>query len=464
MREKEEFGGLQKKRALSTAQIIALGFFGAILAGSFVLCLPVCSAEGTWTPYVDALFTSASSVCVTGLTVMNTATDWSLFGQIVILLLIQCGGLGIITFVTFLMMLIGHKVTLSDRLLIEDAFNLNTLRGLIRFLKKVLLGTFVIEGIGAVCYMLVFVPEYGAIGIWYAVFHAVSAFCNAGMDIIGSNSMMNYVTHPWMNLVTMVLTIMGGIGFVVWWDVLKVMREIRNGDVARSFFFGRLKLHTKLVLCTTAVLILGGAILILAFEYSNPETLGGLSFGNKIMAAFFQSVTFRTTGFVTVSQSGLQDGTVLLGTVLRMIGGSPVGTASGIKTTTIAVAFFTIVATIRGREHVTVFGRTIPERTCRKAVSVVLVFASLLLVMIMLMSVIEPGSMKDVAFETVGALSTVGISRGYTHHLSLAGRLIIILCMYIGRVGPISMALAFGFNQRKVNSRIRYPEEDITIG
>lgn len=464
MKKKEASGDLKKKHSLSTAQIIALGFFLAILVGSFILCLPVCSAQGTWTPYLDALFTSASSVCVTGLTVLNTATDWSVFGQIVILVLIQCGGLGIITFVTFLMMLIGRKVTLSDRLLIEDAFNLNTLRGLVRFLKKVLLGTFIIEGIGAICYMLVFVPEYGLIGIWYAVFHAVSAFCNAGLDIVGSNSMMNYVTHPWMNLVTMLLTIIGGIGFVVWWDVLKVVREIRSGDVARGFFFHRLKLHTKLVLCTTAVLILGGALFVFAFEYANPETLGKLPFGSKIMAALFQSVTFRTTGFVTIPQSELQDGTLLLGTVLMMIGGSPVGTASGIKTTTIAIAFFTIVATIRGRERVTVFKRTIPEQTTRKAVSVVLIFATLLLAMVVLMSVVEPGSLKDVAFETVGALSTVGLSRGYTEQLSVLGRVLIILCMYIGRVGPISMALAFDFKQKKENNRIRYPEEDITIG
>lgn len=464
MREKEESGGLQKKRALSTAQIIALGFFLAILVGSLLLCLPVCSARGAWTPYVDALFTSASSVCVTGLTVMNTATEWSFFGQVVILMLIQCGGLGIITFVTFLMLLIGHKVTLSDRLLIEDAFNLNTLRGLVRFLKKVLLGTLLIEGLGAICYMFVFVPEYGIVGIWYAVFHAVSAFCNAGLDVIGSNSMMDYVTHPWMNLVTMLLTIIGGIGFVVWWDVQKVIREIRNGDVASRFFFRRLKLHTKLVICTTVVLILGGAWFVFVFEYSNPETLGKLSPGNKIMAALFQSVTFRTTGFVTIPQSELQDGTILLGTVLMMIGGSPVGTASGIKTTTVAIAFFTIIATIRGRERVTVFKRTIPERTSRKAVSVVVVFSSLLLVMIMLMSVIEPGSLKDVAFETVGALSTVGLSRGYTEQLSQLGRILIIICMYIGRVGPISMAIAFDFKRKKENNRIRYPEEDITIG
>ncbi len=464
MSPKKERLDLKKKRELSTAQIIALGFLIAILAGSVILCLPICSAQGTWTPYIDALFTSASSVCVTGMTVLNTATYWSLFGQVVILLLIQCGGLGIITFVTFIMVLVGRKVSLSDRLLLEDAFNLNTLRGLLRFLKKVLKGTLLIEGIGALCYMLIFVPEYGMKGIWYAVFHSVSAFCNAGMDILTNRTMMDYVTHPWMNLVTMVLTIIGGIGFIVWWDVLRVIKEIRNADVAPQFFFRRMKLHTKLVLCTTAVLIVGGAVLILAFEYSNPDTLGALSFGEKLMAAFFQSVTYRTTGFVTIPQGALRDGTILIGSVLMLIGGSPVGTASGIKTTTVAIAFLTIVATVRGKERVTVFNRTIPERTSRKAVSVVLIFCSILLFMIILMSVIEPGNLKDVAFETVGAFSTVGISSGYTGSLSMAGRIVILICMYIGRVGPISMALAFDFKKDKRKYQIRYPEEDITIG
>ncbi len=453
-----------KKYKLSTAQIIALGFLVTIFIGSLLLCLPVCSSDGTWTPYVDALFTSTTSVCVTGLVVVDTYAHWSLFGQILILFLIQCGGLGIITLSTFIMVLIGRKVSLKDRLLLEDAFNLNTLQGLVRFLKKVLKGTFLVEGIGALCYMTVFVPNYGPKGIWYAVFHAISAFCNAGMDIIGSNSMMDYVNHPWINIITMFLIITGGIGFIVWWDIIRVLREIRTGAVAGRFFFRNLKLHTKIVLSATFVLIFGGAVLIFALEYRNPETLGNLSFGSKIMAALFQSVTFRTAGFVTIPQTGLRGGTVLLGIFLMIIGGSPVGTAGGVKTTTIALVFLTALATIKGEEEVKVYKRTIVPRTIRKAVSVMLVFVTALFVMIILMSVFEEGSLTDIAYETASALGTVGLSRDYTSSLHMIGKILIIICMYLGRIGPISMAIAFNFKRSKRGYQIRYPQEDVTVG
>lgn len=455
---------LQKKHELSTAQIIALGFFLTILVGSILLCLPVCAADGRWTCYLDALFTSTTSVCVTGLVVVDTYAHWSMFGQVVILLLIQCGGLGIITLSTFVMVLIGRKVSLKDRLLLEDAFNLDTLQGLVRFLKKVLKGTVLVEGIGALCYMLVFIPKFGARGIWYSVFNAVSAFCNAGMDVLGNNSLMDYVDQPWINFVTMALIVSGGIGFIVWWDILGVIREIRKGDVARRFFFRRLKLHTKIVLCTTFVLIFGGAVLVFALEYHNPQTLGPLSLGSKIMASLFQSVTFRTAGFATISQKGLYGATALLGILLMLIGGSPVGTAGGVKTSTFALVFFTAVATIKGEEKVTVFRRTIPLKTIRKAVSVVLVFSSVLFVMVMLMSVFEEGSLLDIAYETASALGTVGLSRDYTMTLDTIGKILIIICMYLGRIGPISMAIAFNFKGSKRGYQIKYPEEDVTVG
>lgn len=453
-----------KKHELSTAQIIALGFFVTIFVGSILLCLPVCSADGTWTPYIDALFTSTTSVCVTGLVVVDTYAHWSLSGQILILLLIQCGGLGIITLSTFIMVLIGRKVSLKDRLLLEDAFNLNTLQGLIRFLNKVLKGTFLVEGIGAFCYMTVFVPEYGIRGIWYAIFHAVSAFCNAGMDIIGNNSMMKYVDHPWVNMITMFLIVTGGIGFIVWWDIIRVFREIRSGMVAGRFFFRNLKLHTKIVLSTTFVLVLGGAVLIFALEYRNPETLGNLPLGTKVLASLFQSVTFRTAGFVTIPQTGLRGGTVLLGIFFMMIGGSPVGTAGGVKTTTLALVFLTALATIKGEEQIKVYKRTIAARTIRKAVSVMLVFTTVLFVMVILMSVFEEGSLTDIAYETASALGTVGLSRDYTSSLHMVGKILIIICMYLGRIGPISMAIAFNFKGSKRGYQIRYPEEDVTVG
>lgn len=443
--------------------MIALGFAAAILIGSFLLCLPLSSASGSWTNYMDALFTATTSVCVTGLVVVDTYAHWSAFGQGVILLLIQCGGLGIITFTTAVMVLIGRKVTLKDRLLLSASFNLDTLQGLVRFLGRVLKGTVIVEGIGALCCLPVFVPEYGPRGIWMAVFHAVSSFCNAGMDIIGANSLTAYVGNPWMNLVTMLLVIFGGIGFIVWWDILRVIQDIREGNIARRFWYRQLRLHTKIVLAMTLCLMLGGAVIVFLLEYGNPETLGPLPLPTKLLAALFQSVSFRTAGFATVSQKGLLDGTVIVGIVLMIIGGSPIGTAGGIKTTTAAIVLFTATATIKGDQDVKVFRRTIPTKTLRKAISVTLVFVTVLLFMIVLMSVLEAGSLADIAYEMTGVLSTAGLSRGCTATLNTAGKAVIMLCMFLGRIGPISMAIAL---HTKGHSKIdvKYPEEDVTVG
>lgn len=461
-RDKREKRG-RKKREMSTAQMIALGFAAAVLIGSLLLCLPVCSSDGTWTNYLDALFTATTSVCVTGLVVVDTYAHWNAFGQGVILLLIQCGGLGIVTLTTALMVLIGKKVTLKDRLLLSASFNLDTMQGLVRFLVRVLKGTLLVEGIGAICCLPIFVPEYGIRGIWVSVFHAVSAFCNAGMDIIGTDSLMAYVGNPWLNLVTMLLIVLGGIGFIVWWDVLRVIRKIRAGNVARRFWFRQLRLHTKIVLLMTLALVFGGALLVFLLEYGNPETLGNLPFGTKLLASLFQSVSFRTAGFATISQKGLSGGSVIVGILLMIIGGSPIGTAGGIKTTTVAIVLFTTMATIKGDADVKVFRRTIPTRTLRKAISVTLVFGMVLLSVIVLMSVLEPGSMTDIAYETASALGTVGLSRSYTATMNAAGKVVILLCMFLGRIGPISMAIALHLRGHN-KTEVKYPEEDVTVG
>ncbi len=453
----------EKKREMSTAQIIAVGFAAAVLIGSLLLCLPVSSADGTWTNYLDALFTATTSVCVTGLVVVDTYAHWSVFGQIVILLLIQCGGLGIITFSTAVMILIGRKVTLKDRLLLSASFNLDTLQGLVRFLVRVLRGTLIVEGVGALLCLPVFVPEFGLKGIWIALFHAVSAFCNAGMDIIGPDSLMRYVGNPWINLVTMALIILGGIGFIVWWDILRVRSEIRAGNIVRRFWFRQLRLHTKIVLVATLSLILGGAAAVFLLEYGNPETLGNLSPGTKLMASLFQSVSFRTAGFATISQKGLRGGTVIIGIFLMIIGGSPIGTAGGIKTTTVAIVLFSAVATIKGEQDVNVFRRTIPHKTLRKAMSVTLVFGLALVFMVVLMSVFESGSMADIAYETASALGTVGLSRGFTATMHTAGKALIIICMFLGRIGPISMAIALNFKSHN-QIEVKYATEDVTVG
>ena len=452
----------RKKWAFSTTQTIVLSFLSAILVGALILMLPISSAEGKFTPFMDAIFTATTSVCVTGLVVVDTYAYWSLFGQIVILILIQLGGLGVVTFTMTILMITGRRITLKDRLLLEDAFNMDTMQGIIRFLRTVLKYTILVEGIGAVLYMISFVPEFGAKGIWYAIFTSISAFCNAGIDIIGPNSLMPYVDHTWINLVTMFLIVAGGIGFIVWRDIGQVLYKVKNQEVPLKWIFQKLSLHTKLALVSTTVFILGGAILFFILEYTNPETIGTLGLRGKILASFFQSITTITAGFASIPQQGLRNSSILVSMVLMFIGGSPVGTAGGIKTVTIAVLILTAISTAKGNQYVTAFRRTIPLITIRKALSVTMISFLMLGVGTILFSVVQPGNFSDLAFEITSAIGTAGLSRGFTSSLNLAGKMIICCYMYLGRVGPISMAIAFSFRGSKVLGIL--PEERVTVG
>lgn len=454
----------ERKWALSTTQIIVLGFLTAIVIGGFLLSLPVSSADGHSVPLIDAMFTSTTSVCVTGLVVANTYEQWSRFGQAVILLLIQCGGLGIVTFTTSFMLILGRKVTLRDRLLMQDAYNLNTLTGLVKFTKKVIFGTLIVESIGAVLYMFTFVPEFGwKEGIWISVFNSVSAFCNAGIDIIGPDSLAPYVTNVSVNVITMTLIILGGIGFIVWWDILHVIGKMKRREMPARAFFNRLTLHTKIVLTTTLCLIGIGTLLIFILEYNNPETIGGLSFGEKIMASAFESVTTRTAGFLTFSQKAMRDSSALVCMILMFIGGSPVGTAGGVKTSTFALVIIAAMSAVKGSEHGTAFRRRLHNRTMRKALAVILISFLAVMTATILLSTFCGGELTDVMFETFSAIGTAGLTRNYTSAMNSIGKIIIILCMYLGRVGPISMAIIFGFKKNKYGLA-EYPSEEITVG
>lgn len=452
----------KKRFRLSATQLILLGFLAAIFVGSVVLMLPISSASGQMTPYLDALFTSATSVCVTGLTVVDTFSHWSLFGQVVILLLIQLGGLGIVSFTTGVMLLLGRKITLKDRLLLESAFNLDTLSGLVRFLISVFKGTVLVEGVGALLCLPVFVPQFGPRGIWISVFHSVSAFCNAGIDILGPDSLIPFAGNLWLNLVTMLLIVMGGIGFIVWWDVIRVGGLVRRGEIPHRQCFRRLALHSKITLVTTGVLLLGGWLLFLVLEWGNPATLGQFGFGGKLLAALFQSVTTRTAGFATIPQSELTNASVLVCVVMMFIGGSSVGTAGGVKTSTVALVFLTAAAVVRGREDVTAFRRTIPARLVHRAAAIVTISLATLMGCTMLLSICCPGDLADLLYETASALGTAGLSRGISGSAGTAGKILLTCCMYFGRVGPISLAIAFA--RRKGGQRTVYPEQSITIG
>ena len=449
-----------KRIRFTTTQIILLSFLLVILIGSVLLALPISSTNGIAVPYIDALFTATTSTCVTGLVTLPTFSTWSVFGQIVILILIQVGGLGVITIMTGLMLLLNRKLGISDRLLIQDAFNLNTMSGLVKFVKNVLFGTLIIEGIGAVLYMFVFVPEFGAKGIWISVFNSISAFCNAGIDIIAENSLCDYATNPLINLVTSTLIILGGLGYIVWWDVLRV---VRSRSPKNRKIFRHLTLHSKIAITVTASLILAGAILIFIFEYANPLTIGEMNLFDKIQVSFFQSVTTRTAGFASVPQENLTNASAAISLLLMMIGGSPVGTAGGMKTVTLAVLICSAFATIRNKNSATLFGRRISDDSVKKAVAVVVMFLAICASSTVLILATSNASAIDVVYETVSATATVGLSRNFTATLNAFGKLIIIVTMYFGRVGPISLAVALGSKNESQNV-ISEPTEDISIG
>ena len=432
---------MKKAFRLTTTQIIMLSFLGMILLGSLLLALPVSSADGVAVPYLDALFTATTATCVTGLVTLPTFSTWSIFGQVVILVLIQVGGLGVITVISAFMLLLHKRVGIGERLLLQDAFNLNTLSGIVRFVKRVLFGTFLVELLGAVFYMTVFVPQFGLRGVWISAFTAVSAFCNAGIDIIGPNSLCDYATNPVVNLVTSALIILSGIGYIVWWDVLRVGRKGFRG----------LTLHSKIAISTTLVLIFGGGLLIFLLEYGNPLTIGELSLFDKLQVSFFQSITTRTAGFATVPQENLTNASSLLCLLLMFIGGSPVGTAGGIKTVTVAVLAVSALATIRNQNDVTLFNRTISRQAVNKAVAVAAMSFAILFGSTMLLCAVTDASALDIVYETVSATATVGLTRNLTPYLSSAGKAVIIATMYLGRVGPISLALALNSSKKQRN-------------
>ncbi len=441
----------------STTQIIMLGFLGVIFAGSILLKLPISTESGVSVPYIDALFTATTATCVTGLVTMPTVTTWSIFGQAVILVLIQVGGLGVVTIMSGIMVFLHKKIGLADRMLIQDAFNLNTLSGLIRFIKKVLFGTLIVEGAGALLYMSVFVPQFGPKGIWISVFNSVSAFCNAGIDIIAENSLCNYATSPVINLITSLLIILGGLGYIVWWDIIRVSRL----RVKKKF--SRLTLHSKIAIFTTLILIFAGAVLIFIFERNNPLTIKNYSLFDKIQASLFQSVTTRTAGFATLPQENLTNATSIISLLLMFIGGSPVGTAGGVKTVTIAVIFASAVSAIKGKNEVNLFSRNIKKDAVRKASAVVAMSFLIMFTSCVLLSAVTEANALDILYEAVSATATVGLSRNLTSSLGLAGKIIIILTMYLGRVGPISLAIAFN-QKRESPNIIKNPTEEISVG
>lgn len=450
-------------RRLRPVQIIALGFLAVIFVGSLLLTLPIASAQGTWTPYIDALFSAATSVCVTGLTVVSTADHWSLFGQVTILLLIQLGGLGVVTMVMMFMLIFHRRIGLKNRILIQTAYGWDSLHQTVRITRKIVLGTLCVEGIGALCYLPLLLKRSGIKGIWQSIFLSVSAFCNAGMDIMGNNSLADYTGSLWMNLVTMILIILGGLGFLVWWELLSLGKERQKKKTPFRTLFHKMSLHSKIVLVTTGILIFTGTGIILLFEMNNGKTLGGLSWPEKLLAALFQSVTTRTAGFYTVSQTGLGDSASMLCMLLMLIGGSPGGTAGGVKTVTIAMLFCAVVSAVKGREETRVFHRNISDSNVKKGLAIILLSLSIWFIMTMILGALEQADFMTVSYETMSAIGTVGLSKDFTGTLHPGGKIIIIILMYLGRIGPITMAAAF-LTKKKNEDFVHLPIENIMLG
>ena len=449
-----------KKRfriSMTPPQLILLGFAAVILLGSLLLALPISTKSGQAVSYTDALFTATSATCVTGLVTLSTVTTWSIFGQVIILLLIQIGGLGVITVMAGIMLLLQKRLGIKDRVLLQDSFNLNTLSGLVIFLRKVIAGTFIIESLGAVLYMTVFVPHFGVKGIWISVFNSVSAFCNAGIDIISDYSLCDFAHNPVVNITTCLLIFMGGIGFIVWWDVLDAVKK------QKAKWFKHLTLHSKIALSSSVFLILAGAVLIFVFEYNNPDTIKDFSLFDKIQASVFQSVTTRTAGFMTIPQQNLTNPSSYVSLLLMFIGGSPAGTAGGIKTVTFTVLIASSISAIKNRNETVLFNRSIPKLAVSKAVAVTSVSFATMFLSTVFLSIFVQADALDIIFETISATATVGLSRNLTSSLNEIGKIIIIITMYIGRVGPITLATMLSLRKVKENI-IKNPVEDISIG
>ena len=431
-------------------QIIALVFLAIILLGSALLCLPAASKRGEPTDFLTSLFTATSATCVTGLVRVDTGTYWSGFGQAVILVMIQIGGLGFMTIASIFFFALRRKIGLRQRLVLAQALSFDQISGVVGLVRNVLLGT------GTLILMLRFWPEFGlGRAVWYGVFHSVSAYCNAGFDVLGDlasgGSLCGYVDDPVVNLTIMALITIGGLGFAVW------------GDIRKNRRFSRLSVYSRLVVAISLGLTLGGAAVTALLEWNNPGTIGGLRAGGKVLASLFQSVTLRTAGFASFDQNALRDVTKAVCDVLMFVGGSSGSTAGGVKTVTVGVLVLAAVGTARGRTHITAFKRMIPQSTVANAGSIALLMLTLGAVGAGTIAVIDGVSFENAIYETISALCTVGLTTGITSGLSLASCLILIIFMFFGRVGIMTISVGF-MMANPAEDRITYAQTRVMIG
>ena len=437
------------KIRLTTSQSIILGFFSMILLGTFLLMLPFSSRAGVATPFSDALFTATSAVCVTGLVVYDTAAYWSVFGQTVIIILIQIGGMGVITVAASFALISGRRISLMQRSTMQEAISAPKVGGIVRLTSFIIRISLLIELLGAAAMAPVFCRDFGPKGLWMALFHSISAFCNAGFDLMGTSmpfsSLTGYTADPVINVIVMLLIVIGGIGFLTWDDIR-----------AHKLHVHQYRMQSKVILCTTAILLLFPALYFFFFEFSS------LVPGERVLASLFQSVTTRTAGFNTADLTALSEPGRYIMIALMLIGGSPGSTAGGMKTTTIAVLFASAISTFFRKEYAHFFDRRIDDSVIKNAATILLMYLSLFFFGGLAISIIEGAPMLDCLFETASAVGTVGLTLGLTSHLGLVSRGILIVLMFFGRVGGLTLIFAALSGTAKNVSK--YPQEKITVG
>ena len=450
-----------KQRHFASTRVLALGFITIILIGTLLLSLPISSASGSFTNPLDAAFTSVSASCVTGLITLDTATHWSTFGHVVIILLIQVGGLGFMTMAVLLSILIKRAITPKERMLIAASYNLNSFDSIPTLVKRIVIGTVAIEGVGALILSIRFIPDFGwGPGIFKSVFHSISAFCNAGFDIVGVgnpyiHSTSYYIEDPIVTLTLSLLIILGGIGFLVWSDII-------NFTTKKNI---RLSVYSRFVLIITAILLGVGTVSFALLEWNNPQTLGGLSGPlQKIMASFFQSVTWRTAGFAMIDNGSFTPASQLLGILLMFIGGASGSTAGGVKVATFGILVYTVWCISVGKKHTKVFGRSISDNSFARATAVICVQLAVALIGVLIINASSRLPMMDIIYEAVSAISTVGVTTGITPELSAISKIAVMILMYFGRIGVLTVTYAVMSNQSAVESSVRYPDANMPIG
>lgn len=451
---------------LRPAQQIALSFIVVILIGTLFLSLPISQTTTSTATLLDHFFIATSAVCVTGLTPLVIVETYSLFGQTVLIFLMQIGGLGLMTLIAIFLLAIGGRLAHSDKMVVQEAINRNTMQDIGKFLKFIIGYTFLFELVGMILLSFVFIPEFGlGLGLFKSLFISVSAFCNAGFDVIGSSSLQPYVSNVLVNLVVSTLIIMGGLGFSVWFDLTKSGNSILHHKSRVKKVISHLQVHVKLVIWMTIILLAFGWIYIFVMEFTNVATLGQLSLFDKLMASFFQSTTLRTAGFATLDISAMRPATLVLMMAFMFIGGSPGGTAGGIKTTTFALVILMVITELINRDQLVIFRRTIGKDIFRRALAVLVLSFTFVFLGLIALTMVTEAEFLVIAFEAFSAMGTVGLSMGLTPELTSAGKVVIIILMFVGRIGPIAVAFSLkGNRKRRTLNEISYPSGNVVVG